>query len=932
MKEEEVNRLNVIDFNLSSYFCRKFHSKGGVMILIKNGLKGRKVVLPPQLNNLLGEEKQFEFCLYMLTLSNFKLIIVGLYRSPLSCTEIFIDRLSQLLSYLNKMYPNIAIMCAGDININVLVQSKEQSMLRNMLASQNMEYLINFPTRVTNNSTTAIDNFLIQKSYLEIISVEGIITCLSDHDGQMLKISCQDHISNNNKFTISDQRSFSAENVALFSQLLSKELWFDVYFSPVEEKYKSFNNLLKYYFEIAFPKKTVKRKLSKNSWITNTLKEEKSQLIELSKQARIKKDGETDRKLKENFSNYKKKLNESKRMFYDNKILNSVNISKSVWEIINKEVGNKKSNCNNNLIINKDDQTFLNPKDVGNIFNNYFVSVVELTGRCSSQHACDNGENIFSFENFNKPLFSFNFVTAKEVALVISSLKNKYSSGMDELPVTVLKAVKHQLCQILAHLINSSLISGIFPNELKIAKVIPIHKKDNKKDISNYRQVFILPSTISKVYEKIVHSQLMGFLEKHNLLDDIQHGFRKGRSSVAVEFLESIIESVDKGELSLGVFMDLAKVFDSVEHSIMIEKLKWLGIHKNCLNWFRSYLTNRFQYVEIQHTYPDNRIKKVPSELQPITYGVPQGSILGPLLFLCYLKDMAFCLTNIPQKNLCLYADDANLKISSKTINEIEMISSVELSSISNFLNVHNLKLNVKKTNYLTFKTQQNQNNTNPTIKVDNQLITRKLNTKFLGLIIDENLSWNQHIEQLLLKLNSGIYALTKMSFLCNIDTLRMIYFSYLHSYIAFGLCIYGSTRKSNLDNILKIQKKAIRIMLGLKRDDSVRNYFKELKILTVYGNYILDTIMCTKFKNSIEFQEIITHSYNTRSRGEIIPYHRLSFYTKKPTYMGSKFLKFIPLSIKQETQPHIFKKKLKEYLLDKVLYSLDEFINEQNY
>uniref|UniRef100_A0A1B6MAK8 Reverse transcriptase domain-containing protein n=1 Tax=Graphocephala atropunctata TaxID=36148 RepID=A0A1B6MAK8_9HEMI len=457
-----------------------------------------------------------------------------------------------------------------------------------------------------------------------------------------------------------------------------------------------------------------------------------------------------------------------------------------------------------------------------------------------------------------------------------------------------------------------------------------VHKKDDKKEISNYRPVSLLPST-SKIYERIVHSQLMTFLEEHHLLDDNQHGFRNGRSTIsaAVEYLESIIDSVDKGEHALGIFMDLSKAFDSVDHSILIKKLNYLGINLNNLKWFQSYLTNRVQYVEIPSVSFQNKISRVSSEPKTIISGVPQGSILGPLLFLCYLKDMHLSLKQIPQEHLCLYADDANLKFSSKSVDEIEKLSHIELNNVNCFLNEHNLKLNVKKTNYMTFKTQQRKEIIEPSIKVNHLLVTKNQTTKFLGLTIDENLNWDQHVQILIAKLNSGIYALTKMSFICNTDTLRMIYFSYIHSHIAYGLCLYGATKNSNLDEILRIQKKSLRIMLGLKIDDSVKEYFKKLKILTVYGQYILDTIMCSKFKNLNTDTANVIHSYNTRHKTNIlISRHRLNFFTKKPTYIGSKFLKSIPLVIKQETESTIFKRKLKAYLLDKALYSLDEYFD----
>lgn len=193
-----------------------------------------------------------------------------------------------------------------------------------------------------------------------------------------------------------------------------------------------------------------------------------------------------------------------------------------------------------------------------------------------------------------------------------------------------------------------------------------------------------------------------------------------------------------------------------------------------------------------------------------------------------------------------------------------------------------------------------------------------------MGLLIDENLSWDKHVERLMGRLNSGIYALSQMSFLSSPEIVRMIYFSHIHSHISYGLCLYGSTNKLNLNKILKIQKKAIRIILKLERHESVREHFKNLKILTVYAQYILDTI--TIAKNN-EYKSNFQQLYNTRGRNHILPTHRLEFYTKKPSYMGLKFLKHVPQDIKLEQNINAFKTVLKNYLTDKVIYSFNEFL-----
>ena len=431
-----------------------------------------------------------------------------------------------------------------------------------------------------------------------------------------------------------------------------------------------------------------------------------------------------------------------------------------------------------------------------------------------------------------KPRFSLRPVQELEVCNVIDSLKNKFSCGLDEIPTSVLKNSKTYLCPVLTHIINSSFVSGIFPDKLKISKVVPIFKKKgDKQNIVNYRPISLI-SNISKIFEKIVCNQLTEYLDNNKLLDEIQHGFRCNRSvtTAAVDFVSTIIESVDQGDHTVGIFMDLSKAFDSVKHSTLIKKLEFLGISNNSLAWFQSYLNNRYQRVEITFTSQKFRVTKMLSDLQPIKFGVPQGSILGPLLFICYLKDIELSLANNLQSRLCLYADDSNLKITGKTIEQIELLSKIELENIENYFNFLNLGLNINKTNFVYFRTPQNKNIQYPELFCDGQVIERKKSTNFLGLVIDETLSWDQHIQGVLSKINSGIYALSKMSVLCDLATLRVIYFSFIHSHIAFGISLYGSATKTSLDIILKSQKKAIRIMLKLKKMNLLGNISKIYK------------------------------------------------------------------------------------------------------
>uniref|UniRef100_A0A1B6MC12 Reverse transcriptase domain-containing protein n=1 Tax=Graphocephala atropunctata TaxID=36148 RepID=A0A1B6MC12_9HEMI len=304
--------------------------------------------------------------------------------------------------------------------------------------------------------------------------------------------------------------------------------------------------------------------------------------------------------------------------------------------------------------------------------------------------------------------------------------------------------------------------------------------------------------------------------------------------------------------------------------------------------------------------------------MQTLYYGVPQGSILGPLLFICYVTGLPLVIPNDGNK-ICLYADDTNLIVSGSSI---EQSSNNALNCIKNFFNRRNLLLNPTKTNLISFKTKQSKSKTELNICIDEHKLNLSRHSKFLGLIIDEHLSWDLHVDSVLGKMTSGLYAMRKMSKSCSLKTLKQIYFALIHSHISYGISIYGSTKKNNLEKILKLQKKAIRIMLNLKWKDSVKTFFAEFDILTVYNLYIFETIILTV---RLGLQNVASHNYNTRHRLKIEK-HNLEFFKKKTSYMGSKLLKYIPVEIRNLTDHKKFKKALKAYLISHPVYSIDEF------
>lgn len=290
---------------------------------------------------------------------------------------------------------------------------------------------------------------------------------------------------------------------------------------------------------------------------------------------------------------------------------------------------------------------------------------------------------------------------------------------------------------------------------------------------------------------------------------------------------------------------------------------------------------------------------------------------------------MPATISDITKNSICLYADDANLLVSGKSNYETEISAIDNMTHIQKFFCDHLLLLNLSKTNYMSFNIKQNSNLILPTLQLDGVEIERVESTKFLGLHIDNKLSWNFHIDHVANKISSGLFALYRLSKFCKLESLKLVYYAHIHSHIAFGISVYGGTSQSNMDRLLILQKRAIRIMLKLDWQASVKDKFVELGILTIYSNYIYQCILYTiQTQNSVSLVGDF-HQYHTRNRNNYaIQPHRLRFFEKKTTYIGAKCYNALSPALKNTTNISKFKNNLKMYFVNRPLYSISEFFS----
>ena len=460
---------------------------------------------------------------------------------------------------------------------------------------------------------------------------------------------------------------------------------------------------------------------------------------------------------------------------------------------------------------------------------------------------------------------------------------------------------------------------------MKIAKVRPILKKGRIQDITNYRPISILPA-FSEIFETLIHNRVISFLNKYNLISSAQNGFRANKSTYTAiqSFLEDILTTLDSKRFAMGIFLDLTKAFDVINHDRLLTKLDLYGLRGKIHEWMTSYLTNRFQYVEIYHQdHVSCYSKSFTSSLKEIKHGVPQGSVLGPLLFLLFINDLPHA---IPQAKVVLFADDTNILFTDNSLSSLNIKIKKVIDQLESWFNVNQLFVNTDKTKVLFFHGKGSTSRNRPVIRLFNRELVYSSSVKFLGIDISENLSWLNHTQYICLKLSKALYLIKSLRNSVSLQVLRNVYFTKFESIFKYGIMFWGGGGKE-IDTVFKVQKKCIRAIMGVDNRASCRRLFGELEILTVTSLYILE-ILCFIIKNRIYTTlNSDVHNYNTKHKHNLYAQHCNTNRCKRSVInMGIKLYNNLPMELKNVSDFKVFRRKLKCYLLHNAFYSLQEF------
>lgn len=803
--DDETSKFRYLDGYDAFFENRTGKTGGGVAVYIRSDCITSCNQL--SLKSPAGTETVFVQCILPSTV----LIVGQVYRPPNACPNTFMEEMSDILDMTTSSSSSTII--AGDFNfdLNNIDCDTNASAFFNLLSSYGFLPSISLPTRQGDNRTSLLDNIFCN-NIANATSSGVICNDLSDHFPVYLTLMME-------KFTVSRQcreiTSFNYRRIKELRSHLQTELKdISLVTDPNEACEKIIlaysSGISRYSFTYIPSRKNTPIK----PWITPGILSSINRKNELFI---LKSNSPSSSNINE-YRRYRNVLvgvmRESKKAFIQNELKNAN--PKKTWNILKEltegsphnETMSKKFRSNNGLVEDVD--------EIARSFNSFFTSI----GKDLKNDIGPSSRNPLSYiSNFlGNALESLANTNEKEIVKIINDMRN-VGGGFDKINTRIFKATYMSISGAIVHFLNLCLQQGVFPTLLKRAVVKPIYKAGDKQQFSNYRPISLLP-VLSKLLEKLIYSRLNGHLDENNILNDNQFGFRKGRSTYMplLLFYEKVTSALEANRITCGLYLDLRKAFDTVDIDILLGKLLCYGVMGRAHDMMKSYLTNRSQCVQIDETR---------SGFLPLEIGVPQGSILGPLLFILYINDFPNAFDDV---TAYIYADDTAIFLEGSS--ELELQNTIDnlMPKIVEWFNANQLSLNTDKTYYQIYTNKKIENKI--TLHIAGENILQAKTVKYLGVFIDEDLKWSTHISKLNTVLCRIVGLISRARHYVDSNHLLLLYNALFVPHVNYCCFVYSTTYSSHLQQIEKLQKRAIRLIDGQSRLAHTAPIFKKHKLL----------------------------------------------------------------------------------------------------
>lgn len=920
-----INQINIIvlvETNITDQENRFYNIKGFYSIFLNRENRGGGVVVyiaeNLNFNQISLNINSFEAILIDININNNITSLLSIYRPPSANIPQFIKELETVIKTI-KRKQNIILV--GDINIDILRENLTTKTYLNMIMSYGLQCMVNQCTRVdiTKKTKTCIDHMFLRNNKQTNATAAIITTSISDHFSLFCCI--KEDINKQSKETLNFQGPHL--NNSKINQMINNENW-----NTLMEQEQNPNNIFnkfhkkicQIYAKSEIKNKKISKKRSNNPWIN----EEVIKLCDFrDKLYKRWYDNQNNKRYEQEYKTFRnlvnKKIIYEKNNYYKNKFNEYKNDIKATWKLINEIIGKKTANLDDFII-----KSFKN-QNITDIINKFAVNLNENVRNII--HDC----NIKTITNTDTTVTNTMYVESaseEEIYNILKNLNIRKGAGSDGIRAKDLKNNARCLTPIVTKLINTSLDQAIIPTLLKTSIIRPVYKSGEKADVSNYRPIAIL-SVIDKILEEVVATRLRSFLEKYRIINENQYGFQRGKNinQLLGNFSNLINEYISKNMHVLVIFIDFSKAFDTLSHKRLIEMLERNGIRGNMAKWFKNYLEYRNYYVKVNNI-KSNQISN--------NWGVPQGSKIGPILYIIYTNDMLRCLK---ESTTYAYADDTAIVVADNNITNAAKRIQKQLNIATKWCHDNGLVINATKTKVMHIKAPHlstsnidlkfhntqclhyNKNrdpNNNDSCSTTIEMVE---NYKYLGIYIDRHFKWKTHIEYLQKKLRTASYMLYHLSNCTSYSVLRQAYFSLAESYIRHGITAWGNVKyKSTLQ---KTQNSLLKILWNkysssTNRLENTSNLAKNLNILNVKNIY--HTTIIKEFENSNRFLQPLNHQHNTRKKAQgrykvgrfTNEYSRCTLSVALPSILNS-----IPINIIKTNPKYKRYKLIKEYLIN---------------